>query len=265
MTLETGSPRGGGDERIQALWDELAEYDASRHDQALVRVLEALGELVDAQNVSWFAAVRLPDLPGDAIHGWRPRFVQFLRATAELTRAVAEQETKLARPDVDITVIRNVSLAGRLRANRLVDLAPPEWFESDYYRDYYLKVGHVDGIHAGCPVSEETEVYFGVYRGVGHPRFTEAERDTVLAALRGLKWFHRQYLLSHGLLVARSPLTPTERSVLQGLLTGLSEKEIAADLGRRPQTTHENVKHLYRKFGVRSRAALMALWLGRLG
>jgi DNA-binding CsgD family transcriptional regulator len=264
VTSGTGLAPADQTDRIQALWDELASYDVARHDDALLLVLRTLADLVCAQNAVWFAAVRLPDLAGDPILGWRPRFVRFLHPSPRLDEAVREQEARIAGPEVDVTTVRNVAMAGRLRAFRLVDLAPPEWFESETYRRYHLGVGHVDSIWAGCPVSEDVEVHFGLHRAVGQPRFTEAERDLVLAALRGLRWFHRQYVLGHGLLVARSPLSPTERRVLQGLLTGLSEKEIAAGLGRRPQTTHDHVKGLYRKFGVQSRAALMALWLGKL-
>jgi DNA-binding NarL/FixJ family response regulator len=50
---------------------------------------------------------------------------------------------------------------------------------------------------------------------------------------------------------------------LGGVLTGLSEKQIAANRHQSPHTTHENITNIYRKFGVRNRAALMALWLSK--
>ena len=50
---------------------------------------------------------------------------------------------------------------------------------------------------------------------------------------------------------------------LRGLLTSLSEKQIASELGQSYHTTHEYVTAIYRKFGVNNRAALMALWLGK--
>jgi DNA-binding CsgD family transcriptional regulator len=56
-------------------------------------------------------------------------------------------------------------------------------------------------------------------------------------------------------------LTPTERKVLKQLLTKASEKNIAAELGLAVSTTHQHVVALFRKFGVRSRAELMSLWL----
>ena len=45
--------------------------------------------------------------------------------------------------------------------------------------------------------------------------------------MRGLRWFHRQQLLSHGLLIANAALTPAERRVLLALLDGHTEKQIA--------------------------------------
>ena len=129
---------------------------------------------------------------------------------------------------IDETTIRNVALAGTFRVNRLSDLVPPSWFEGDYYHRYYRGVGYGDAIWAGFPVSSDAEVYYGLFRGVDSAPFTVGERDTVGYALRGIKWFHRHTLLGHGLLAARSALTPAERQVLPGLLAGLPEKEIAA-------------------------------------
>ena len=91
--------------------------------------------------------------------------------------------------------------------------------------------------------------------------FTEREIALLAYALRGIKWFHRQVMLTSGPLVARAPLTPTERKVLGLLLTKAPEKRIAEQLGLAVSTTHQHVVALFRKFGVRSRAELMSLWL----
>lgn len=66
-------------------------------------------------------------------------------------------------------------------------------------------------------------------------------------------------------MIATSPLTPTERKVLHLLLTEASEKGIANQLGLATSTTHQHVIAIFRKFGVRSRAGLMSLWLNRGG
>lgn len=251
-------------DRIHTLWDELADFDAARVDDALDRLLSFLCELVAAQNANWFGAVRLADiLPGDPALGWRPGIVHYLRPSRPVDAKARELTRKLKQGDIDETAVRNIALAGRFRANRLVDLASDSWFESDFYRVYYAGVDQADVIWAGVPVNADAECYFGVFRDGAHPRFTPEERDLVAYALRGLKWFCRRQMLGHGLLVASSPLTPTERSVLQGLLTGQPEKQIAAMLGKSYHTTHDHVASIFRKFDVNNRAALMALWLGK--
>jgi DNA-binding CsgD family transcriptional regulator len=52
------------------------------------------------------------------------------------------------------------------------------------------------------------------------------------------------------------------RRIVGKLLTGLSEKEIAASLNQSVSTTHKHITTIYARFGVNGRAALMALWLG---
>ena len=91
--------------------------------------------------------------------------------------------------------------------------------------------------------------------------FTEADAELAAAVVRGLTGFQLSMLLSHGIGLARSPLTATERRVVQFLLTSKLEKQIAAELGQSPNTTHGHIRNVYRKFGVRGRHELMALWL----
>jgi DNA-binding NarL/FixJ family response regulator len=52
--------------------------------------------------------------------------------------------------------------------------------------------------------------------------------------------------------------------VLRLLLTNMSEREIATDLGLTWRTTHQYVVVILRKFGVHGRVGLMALWLQNL-
>jgi len=251
-------------ERAHALWDDLADFEASQADDALRHLMARVCELVDGQDAIWVGAVRMAgNFPGDPVNGWRPRTIRHMRPTPPILDASREQVQKLEAGNVDETTVKNVAGAGSFRVNRLADLVSGEWFDSPYYHRYYRGMGIGDAIWAGIPVNEDAESYFGVQRGVEHPFFTPAERDAVAYVLRGLKWFFRQQMLGHGLLVANAPLTPVERQVLQGLLTGLSEKEIAAAQGQSYHTTHEYVTAIYRKFDVNNRAALMALWLGK--
>ncbi|HUW51040.1 MAG TPA: helix-turn-helix transcriptional regulator [Sulfuricella sp.] len=251
-------------ERTHALWDELADFEASQADEALHHLMKRLCELVGAQNACWVGAVRLSgDFSGDPVKGWRPRVVRFLHPSPLLDEGVREQMAKLEQGVADITTIRNAEGAGIFRANRLRDIVAPEWFETPYYQAYYRDLGKADAIWVSFPINEDAESLFGIYSTLDRPPFTEAERDISAYTLRGIKWFHRQIMLSHCLLVAGSPLTPVERQVLHGLLSGLTEKEIAIAQNQSYHTTHEYVSAIYRKFGVNNRATLMALWLGK--
>lgn len=249
---------------IHTLWDELADFDAAHSDEALTHLMAGLCTLAGAHNILWMGAVRLDTtFPGDPVKGWRPRVMHHLHPSVPLHDAAWEETEKLEQGVVDITTIRNTENAGTFRANRLCDLVGPEWFESPYYRVHYRGLGTADAIWVAFPVNEDAESWFGIYRAPDRPPFTEAERDAVAYVLRGIKWFHRQLMLSHGLLLAATPLTPAERRVLHLLLAGLSEKLIAAELDRSLHTIHECITAIFRKFGVNNRAALMSLWLGQ--
>ena len=251
------------DDFIHTLWDELADFDAAHFDEALTHLMGKLCILAGAWNALWMGAVRMDaTFPEDPIKGWRPRFIRYLQPAPVFDDAAMENK-KLDQGVMDITTIRNVEGVGTFRANRLCDLVGPEWFESPYYQAQYLDRGTADAIWVAFPVNEDAESWFGIYRAPDSPPFTEAERDTVAYALRGIKWFHRQLMLSHGALAAVTPLTPTERRVLHLLLTGIAEKLIAAELERSQHTVNECIAAIFRKFGVNNRAALMSLWLGQ--
>lgn len=59
----------------------------------------------------------------------------------------------------------------------------------------------------------------------------------------------------------RAKLSPRQTEVLDFLLTGQSEKEIAASLGLTVHTIHGYVKDVFRLLRVHSRHELMALWI----
>ena len=62
----------------------------------------------------------------------------------------------------------------------------------------------------------------------------------------------------------RLHLSGRRRQTLEHLLTGLSEKEVAASLGLSINTVHQYVKQVYGMFGVGTRAELLARFLPEL-
>ena len=249
-------------ERIHCLWDELAAFEAAQIDGALLHLLSTVAGIVGAQNAYWFGAVRMADSGSDPLLGWRPRGIRYLNPLPDDATFTRERIRSIDRGAVDESTVAQARLAGTYRSNRLRDVVSPAWFKGETYQGY-LGRGIHDSLVVGVPVSTMAEGYYGFLRMRADDPFTEAERDTALYAMRGLTWFHRQVMLAHGLLVARSPLSPIERRVLALLLTDQSEKLIASALGVSPSSVHTYVRDVFRKFGVSGRKGLIALWLGR--
>jgi len=58
-------------------------------------------------------------------------------------------------------------------------------------------------------------------------------------------------------------LSSSQRSILERLVEGKTEREIAEKLVRSPHTVHDHVKAIYTALGVSSRHELASLWNGR--
>jgi DNA-binding CsgD family transcriptional regulator len=248
---------------IYALWDELAEFPVSRYDDALKHMLQRLCGIFGAKNALWSVVVRLPVPPeGDLLNGWRPRLVRLLNPLAPLAASVQKQVDKLLLAKADLSMI--IAAAGEepFLARLLFETLPASWFEEEYYRRHYLAVGHADHLSARCAFGKDVRIHILLYRGPEDPRFTAAIKAPFTLAIRGLKWFQQRLLLSHGIHAANEPITPAEHGVLLALLGGETERKIAESLGKSPNTIHIHVKSIYRKFGVRNRPALTALWMG---
>jgi DNA-binding CsgD family transcriptional regulator len=249
--------------RIHALWDELADFGAHETDGALVHAMLTLSGLVGARSAFWLGAVRL-GTGLDALGGWRIRAVRDMVPTRDGEKIYRLSRQRLDSGTTDAVTIAQVREAGVFRARLLRELAPPDFFGSTDYDLIYRDRGIVDAIFIAFPVNQDAESYFGWYRmGEGAMPFAPSDRDVLAYALRALKWFHRRAMLHHGLLIARAPLTPTERRLVSLLLTERAEKEIAHELGLTLATTHSYITDLFRKFDVSGRTGLTALWLGK--
>jgi DNA-binding CsgD family transcriptional regulator len=178
--------------------------------------------------------------------------------------SVQKQFDTLWSRNVDLSQILSMSGDEPFRVRLLFEALPPEWFEGEHYRRHYLDVGFADSISVRIALNDDVRIRLFVFRDAQAPRFSAQDGQRLGFVMRGLRWFHRQQLLSHGLLIANAPLTPAERRVLLTLLDGHTEKQIAQRLDQSPNTTHFHVKSIYAKFGVSNRSALAALWLGKL-
>ncbi|MCB1559998.1 MAG: hypothetical protein KDI75_02675 [Xanthomonadales bacterium] len=255
-------------ERIYALWDELTAFDASRTEEALLHLLAGLCEIAGADNAYWLGAVRMSEgVHADPLNGWRPRAVRYLHHHQRELEAYAEGLRRMEETDGgDPHVLEQVRHAGHFRATLLRDIAAPSFFESRYFDVIYRQRGIRDAAFVAMPLNADCESFYGLQRRGSEGRlFSHEELGRAAFLLRGLGWFQRQLMLSHGLQISTGALTDSERRVLSELLTDKTEKLIAKSLGLSPTTVHSYVRSLYRKFAVNSRAGLAALWLGQEG
>ncbi|GAB2209236.1 hypothetical protein ROS1_60570 [Roseibium sp. ROS1] len=251
-------------ERIYLLWDNLADYDVGDIHVSRRYLLETVCGLIDAQNADWIGCVRLNSPQSrDPMKGWRPRTLFTLNPCDLASVAIDAAFEEMDKGEPDITTTRNVELAGTFRVLSLKELATPEWFEGPSYKNYYKALDRQDSLWAGIPINEDTEIQIGFHRSFAREPFSPDNQEIVSHALRGIRWFFKHQMLVEGVGVASAPLTRAEQQVLQGLLLGLTEKQIAEQNNQSPHTTHDHVKRIFRKYGVSSRSALMALWLGK--
>ncbi|MCC7387646.1 MAG: response regulator transcription factor [Phycisphaerales bacterium] len=137
------------------------------------------------------------------------------------------------------------------------------WYRSRTYNERHKRVGIDDYIISiqRLPFGDMQHSLW-IHRAEGEPGFGRREWWLVRCVHEEVG---RQ--IGNALASAAEPrlsdLTPRQRDALHGLLEGLAEKELAAQLGVGRATVHEHVLAIYRHYQVSSRAELMALFIGR--
>ncbi|MES1940908.1 LuxR family transcriptional regulator [Salinisphaera sp. T5B8] len=250
-------------DRIHELWDELAAIPASQPEERLQHLFDTVGALIGSRHGFWLSSSRMHEPSADdPLLGWRARSIHFYGELASDQTAYRQSVKCFDAGRIDESTRNHVHQAGRFRASLLADHVSAAFFNGRHYDEHYRARGIVDRLFVVLPVGEDVESFFIFDRLDGEPDFDHEALAVASYALRSLSWFTRQLHLSYGQLVAKTPLTPTERRVLRRLLSGRAEKAIAHDIDQSPHTTHNYFTNIFRKFNVRSRAELMALWLG---
>lgn len=258
-----GAPR----QRIYELWDELADLPLSETRRSIELLFSQVSGWIGADNAFWVGVVRVQDdenAKQDTLYGWRLRAAEnWLPKTTESPDLIRQVLAHMER-DPGMSTREIIRQSGHFRSYRLRDgFVDFEGFsKTPQYELYFKKGGITDRIWCVFPVNQDAESLFCFDRIRRRSRFTDEHEALVAQTLRGIKWFHRQLLLNHGLLVGKAPLSPAHRRLLPQLLSGKSEKEIAEVLGLSRTTTHKYVTDLFRSFDVSSRAGLITLWMG---
>lgn len=147
---------------------------------------------------------------------------------------------------------------GVLRTRRLDSvLDQTQWLRSAHYNEYVRPCGLNDRIASSLqlPGSEAVQAIV-LHRAAADGKYSRR-------AVRLMRVFHHELSMALGTRLMMEaprtlePLPDRLRDVLDGLIRGEAEKQIARRLGLSPNTVNRHVQRLYRRLDVRSRGELM--------
>lgn len=168
----------------------------------------------------------------------------------------------------------------------LEEIAPDNFFESEYYKTYYLKAGSSEDSFYIVDTVNESQISISLFQGFGG----EELRSEQLNLLRAVEPLVRELISKFGQRglqqcvatnveteterhddfkqrvqsafenFGRDLLTEREREVAHMVLRGHSVKSTASQFGISPETVRMHRKSLYLKLNVNSQSELFALF-----
>ncbi|MGH3711584.1 MAG: helix-turn-helix domain-containing protein, partial [Pseudonocardiaceae bacterium] len=169
----------------------------------------------------------------------------------------------------------------------LEEIAPDNFFDSDYYKSYYLKAGCSEDSYYIVDIGNDTKISVSLYQGFGGECLS-AEQLNLLRAVEPLvrefiSEFSRRGMLRNSAIQCDGEqdqrdnlkhrvqsafenfgsdlLTEREREVAHMVLRGHSVKSTASQMNISPETVRMHRKNLYLKLEVGSQSELFALFI----
>lgn len=172
----------------------------------------------------------------------------------------------------------------------LTEIAPDDFFSSEYYKIYYLEIGCAEDSYYIVNLDSRSKISVSLFQGMGAQNL-EPEQLNLLRSVQpmvrevlvqfGRHWLqqsaagdaaaeHDHAMLSQRIQVAFNNfgcdlLTDREREVAHMVLRGHSVKSAAYELTISPETVRMHRKNLYLKLGVNTQAELFAQFIDWLG
>lgn len=157
----------------------------------------------------------------------------------------------------------------------LEDIAPDHFFDSDYYKTYYLGTGCSEDSYFIADVGDGRKLSLSLFQGCSGTRLGVEQ----VHLLRAVEPMVRELLVRfarHGLTPVSAGrggiqaafdsfgcqlLTDREREVAHMILRGHSAKSTASELGISPETVRMHRKNLYQKLEINSQSELFARFI----
>lgn len=164
--------------------------------------------------------------------------------------------------------------------HRLTDIAPDDFFQSEYYRVFYSQIGLSDSIELLWRIDADSALNVFIERSIRHPKFQDADMvaiNTLLPVIFASASRHHELTaaasrrdtdnLTHRKVqstienFASSLLTQRERQVLFYLISGYSSALTAQRLATTEGTIKIHRRNIYRKLDIGSQAELFSLFI----
>jgi DNA-binding CsgD family transcriptional regulator len=191
-------------------------------------------------------------------------------------------DNPLVKPFIQEAAKRNLEPTALARVEAVVDR---QWYRSAFFRRFLAPMGLDDCILSIVPLPG-MQPFIAVVclsgpltsaqrraRGTNKSFFTPRQRRIVEMAHSQLRWVYyslptaveQRYSAPVQMICPCGPqlerMAPRYRRVLNHLLEGGSEKELANHLGLSRFTVHEYIRAIYKRLNVNSRSELMARWV----
>lgn len=141
-------------------------------------------------------------------------------------------------------------------------MGPSRWERSYAYNEFH-RPSRINGMTISLQLFPDGRMnHLAASRDQGDPTMTR-RHERIIGHLHREISKHIGQRLATEQHVGRHLLTPRLREVLDLLLEGFSEKEIAGELHRAQPTIHRHVTEIYKRFDVASRGELLAYFIRR--
>lgn len=250
---------------LRALFElhgELTEVAERAPDRAIDHLMLSVPALLGGDPAMWWTVT---NAAGTALLATR---IAGLDAAA---RRVWEQAYLLEGAFGENPVWPHVLSPSPMRTLRRRDVVSDrEWYGSPHIAEYCRGLGYDDCIVSRRVVGDHAvgarpmQGMLAVCRPWGGRPFSDRDSAIVHLLQKSLGWLHRRATRTAPARrreEIRDALPPRFRRVLDHVLRGCSEKEIAHALVLSQRTVHKYIEAIYEAYAVTSRAELMAQWI----
>lgn len=235
-------------------WDDPEAWQAT--------LLEGVTQMIDCQATQLQLArpsanPELPDIVPLASSGWIESWHE------DVYRQSVADTTRPTMPNAGSVIAPAVGDGSAAAFTRTMVVPDDVWYGCEFYQQYVEPLGLDEWVMAIRAAPQfRAMIMFGGSRRSGEPTY-EARRVQLLGILAEEIVPLMGMRLSLEGQVSKAGLTARQRQTLELLLDGLSEKQVARELGLSPATVHDYIVRLHRHFDVSSRGELLSYFIKR--